>query len=125
MTPSATHHPHPEVTHAHRAPSCPAARGDRGRPFGAADQGRRVPRTKSLRTFDFDANPNIDPAVVNSLASGEWIKKSQPLCLIGDSGTGKSHMLIATGTEAAMQGYRERGDLRRRVQVLRAAPGRE
>ncbi|AXE82641.1 ATP-binding protein [Streptomyces atratus] len=35
-------------------------------------------------------------------------RKSQPLCLIGDSGTGKSHMLIALGTEAAMKGYRVR-----------------
>lgn len=31
-----------------------------------------------------------------------------PLCLIGDSGTGKSHLLIALGTEAAMAGYRVR-----------------
>jgi DNA replication protein DnaC len=29
-----------------------------------------------------------------------------PLCLIGDSGTGKSHLLIALGTEAAMHEYR-------------------
>lgn len=66
------------------------------------------PREKSLRTFDFDANPNIDPATIHTLASCEWIKKSQPLCLIGDSGTGKFHMLIALGTEAAMKGYRVR-----------------
>lgn len=39
-------------------------------------------------------------------AKCEWIKKSLPLCLIGDSGTGKSHLLIALGTEAAMAGYR-------------------
>ncbi len=32
----------------------------------------------------------------------------QPLCLIGDSGTGKSHLLIALGTAAAQQGYRVR-----------------
>jgi DNA replication protein DnaC len=64
------------------------------------------PRDKSLRTFDFDANPNIDAATIHTLASCEWIKKSRPLCLIGDSGTGKSHMLIALGTEAAMAGYR-------------------
>ncbi|MDX2918322.1 MULTISPECIES: ATP-binding protein [Streptomyces] len=66
------------------------------------------PREKSLRAFDFDANPNIDAATVHTLASCEWIKKSQLLCLIGDSGTGKSHMLIALGTEAAMKGYRVR-----------------
>ncbi|MFD3511281.1 IS21-like element helper ATPase IstB [Nocardia sp. NPDC058666] len=64
------------------------------------------PRDKSLRAFDFDANPNIDPAVVNTLANCDWVKKGTPLCLIGDSGTGKSHLLIALGTEAAMRGYR-------------------
>lgn len=64
------------------------------------------PRDKSLRKFDFDANPNIDAAMLHTLAKCEWIKKSLPLCLIGDSGTGKSHLLIALGTEAAMAGYR-------------------
>ncbi|MFD6294307.1 IS21-like element helper ATPase IstB [Streptomyces sp. NPDC060235] len=64
------------------------------------------PRDKSLRKFDFDANPNIDAALIHTLAKCEWIKKSLPLCLIGDSGTGKSHLLIALGTEAAMAGYR-------------------
>ncbi|MFJ4526186.1 ATP-binding protein [Streptomyces sp. NPDC088810] len=64
------------------------------------------PRDKSLRKFDFDANPNIDAAMVHTLAKCEWIKKGLPLCLIGDSGTGKSHLLIALGTEAAMAGYR-------------------
>jgi chromosomal replication initiation ATPase DnaA len=37
-----------------------------------------------------------------------WPRKGQPLCLIGDSGTGKSHLLIALGTEAAMAGFRVR-----------------
>jgi DNA replication protein DnaC len=64
------------------------------------------PRQKSLREFDFDANPHIDPAVVHTLGICEWGKKGQPLCLIGDSGTGKSHLLIALGTEAAMTGFR-------------------
>ncbi|MFD9377849.1 IS21-like element helper ATPase IstB [Streptomyces sp. NPDC059999] len=64
------------------------------------------PRDKSLRSFDFDANPAIDPAAIHTLASCDWVKKSMPLCLIGDSGTGKSHLLIALGTEAAMHGYR-------------------
>ncbi|MCX5195741.1 IS21-like element helper ATPase IstB [Streptomyces sp. NBC_00249] len=64
------------------------------------------PRDKSLRAFDFDANPAIDPAAIHTLASCDWVKKSMPLCQIGDSGTGKSHLLIALGTEAAMHGYR-------------------
>jgi DNA replication protein DnaC len=64
------------------------------------------PREKSLRAFDYDANSNIDAATINTLATCEWVRKGHPLCLIGDSGTGKSHLLIALGTEAAMKGYR-------------------
>ncbi|MFI5824974.1 ATP-binding protein [Streptomyces rishiriensis] len=66
------------------------------------------PREKSIRAFDFDVNPNVDAATINTLATCEWVRKGQPLCLIGDSGTGKSHLLIALGTEAAMKGYRIR-----------------
>jgi hypothetical protein len=32
----------------------------------------------------------------------EWVKKGLPLCLIGDSGTSKSHLLIALGTDETM-----------------------
>ncbi len=35
-------------------------------------------------------------------------RAGQPLCLIGDSGTGKTHLLIALGTAAAEAGYRVR-----------------
>ena len=82
------------------------------------DRGRRrserrikaacFPRQKELRAFDFQANPNITPETLATLATCEWVRKGQPLCLIGDSGTGKSHLLIALGTEAAMAGYRVR-----------------
>jgi DNA replication protein DnaC len=63
------------------------------------------PRQKYLRDFDFTANPNIDAAIIHTLAKNEWVRKGEPLCLIGDSGTGKSHLLIALGTEAAMAGH--------------------
>jgi DNA replication protein DnaC len=64
------------------------------------------PREKYLEDFDHDANPAINPALVHTLAAGDWIRRGEPLCLIGDSGTGKSHLLIALGTAAAMKGYR-------------------
>ena len=51
------------------------------------------PRDKSLRVFDFDANPHVDPAVVHTLVRCAWVKKGLPLRLIGDSGPGKSHLL--------------------------------
>lgn len=77
-------------------------------PLGTQDQGGRLPTGEVAAGLRLRRNPNIDAATVSTLASCEWIKKGQPLCLIGDSGTGKSHMLIALGTEAAVQGYRVR-----------------
>ncbi|MEV1176391.1 ATP-binding protein [Nonomuraea sp. NPDC049784] len=40
--------------------------------------------------------------MIHTLATGGWARKGLPLCLIGDSGTGKSHLQIALGTEAAI-----------------------
>jgi DNA replication protein DnaC len=66
------------------------------------------PRTKRLEDFDFAANPFVDAALIHTLAKGAWIGAGQPLCLIGDSGTGKSHLLIGLGIAAAETGYRVR-----------------
>jgi DNA replication protein DnaC len=66
------------------------------------------PRDKRIEDFDFDANKNINPAVIHQLATSSWVKAGHPLCLIGDSGTGKSHLLIGLGTAAAEGGYRVR-----------------
>jgi DNA replication protein DnaC len=73
------------------------------------------PREKWLGDFEFEANPNINPATIHQLASGDWIRKGDPLCLIGDSGTGKSHLLIALGTAAAEKGYRVKYTLATRL----------
>lgn len=62
------------------------------------------PRHKTLAEFDYSANPRIDAAVINQLAKSDWVRNCIPLCLIGDSGTGKSHLLIALATEAALAG---------------------
>jgi DNA replication protein DnaC len=64
------------------------------------------PREKWLGDFDFEANPNINSATIHTLATSAWVRAGQPLCLIGDSGTGKSHLLIALGTAAAEAGFR-------------------
>jgi DNA replication protein DnaC len=66
------------------------------------------PRSKWLQDFDFDADPAINPAVVNNLANCNWVRNREPLCLIGDSGTGKLHLLIGLGSAAAMAGFRVR-----------------
>jgi len=42
-----------------------------------------------------------DRAIIHTLATCDWVRKGLPLSLIGDSGTGKSRLPIALGTEAA------------------------
>ena len=64
------------------------------------------PREKWLQDFDYTANPHIQPALIAQLAACAWVTKGEPLCLIGDSGTGKSHLLIGLGAAAAMAGHR-------------------
>ena len=71
-------------------------------------RGAGFPRAKWLADFDFSANPGISPAVIAPWPPATGFRKGQPLCLIGDSGTGKSHLLIALGTAAAMAGFRVR-----------------
>ncbi|MDH6129255.1 ATP-binding protein [Kitasatospora sp. GP82] len=64
----------------------------------------RFPRPKRLEDFDFSKNPNITPEVVADLKSPTWVREGRPLVLIGDSGTGKSHLLIGISTAIAETG---------------------
>ena len=68
----------------------------------------KFPRTKRLADFDHTRIPDLTPASLGHLAAGAWIDKGEPLVLLGDSGTGKTHLLIALGTSAAEQGRRVR-----------------
>ncbi len=55
----------------------------------------QLPRLKTLEEFDFTKAPQIPVAKVRELAEGGYIDRSEPIVLIGDCGTGKSH--LATG----------------------------
>jgi len=73
----------------------------------SSDHPRKRPESqKWLGDFDFDANPNVNPATIHALATAGWVRAGHPLCLIGDSGTGKSHLLIGLATAAAEAGFR-------------------
>jgi DNA replication protein DnaC len=52
--------------------------------------------------------PSITAAQLATLAGGAWIDTGQPLVLLGDSGTGKTHLLIGLGLAACEQGRRVR-----------------
>ena len=68
----------------------------------------RFPRLKRLVDFDLDAAPTVNPATIATLATGSYIAAGDPVVLLGDSGTGKSHLLIGLGHAACEQGLRVR-----------------
>jgi DNA replication protein DnaC len=68
----------------------------------------RFPRLKRLADFDLAAAPTVNPATIATLAAGNYIDTGDPVVLLGDSGTGKSHLLIGLGLAACEQGKRVR-----------------
>jgi len=69
----------------------------------------RFPVVKAIDTFDFKAQPSINQALVRELiASGEYISKRENVLLVGNPGTGKTHLAIALGFAACAQGKRVR-----------------
>lgn len=85
------------------------------------------PRDKRIDTFDFTANRNVSPALIGQLSTGDWVAGGKPLCLIGDPGTGKTHLLIGLGTAAAEAGHRVRYVLASRLvnELVEAADERQ
>ena len=68
----------------------------------------RFPRLKHLADFDLAAAPGVDPVLLTALEGGAWIDAGEPVVLLGDSGTGKSHLLIGLGMAACERGLRVR-----------------
>ncbi|MDQ4021578.1 MAG: IS21-like element helper ATPase IstB [Actinomycetota bacterium] len=66
------------------------------------------PRLKRLAEFNIDTAATIDAAQIATLATGNYLTAGEPIVLLGDSGTGKSHLLIGLGLAACEQGRRVR-----------------
>jgi DNA replication protein DnaC len=68
----------------------------------------KFPRIKRLADFNVDAVPAIGAGTLGKLAGGGYLDSGEPVVLLGDSGTGKSHLLIGLGLAACEQGRRVR-----------------
>ena len=68
----------------------------------------RFPLLKRLEDFRFADNPNIPQATIAALADGSWIDDRDSIILIGESGTGKTHLATALAVCACQQGRRVR-----------------
>jgi DNA replication protein DnaC len=66
------------------------------------------PVIKTMDTFDFKAQPSINQQLVKELMRGEYIGKKENVLLIGNSGTGKTHLACAMAFAACAQGRKVR-----------------
>ena len=77
----------------------------------ANQQKRRIKQAgfsnqKTLEEFDFKRLMHIEEAFVHQLASCDFIRNRQNILMIGNPGSGKSHLSIALGLRACQTGFR-------------------
>lgn len=65
-----------------------------------------LPRVKTLEEFDFSKAPVVPAGRIRSLAEGGYLQRGEPVILLGDCGTGKTH--LATGLCVAACRQRKR-----------------
>ena len=66
----------------------------------------KFPQSKTIEEFNFSAQPSINRQDIYNLATCEFIRKKENVAFIGTTGTGKTHLSIALGTKAILQGYK-------------------
>ena len=67
-----------------------------------------LPQIKTLDEFDFRQAPLVSPTRMSELAEGSYIERAEPIVFIGDSGTGKTHLVSALVVAACRQRKRAR-----------------
>jgi DNA replication protein DnaC len=68
----------------------------------------RFPVVKSLDSFHFLALPSLNKSLVLELARCEFLDRRENILLLGNSGTGKTHIGLALGLAACQKGHRVR-----------------
>ena len=77
----------------------------------AAGQKRRIkaakfPTLKTLDAFDMTRLENVNESTIQQLVSCDFKKQRQNIVMIGNPGSGKTHLSIALGMNACEAGYR-------------------
>jgi DNA replication protein DnaC len=65
----------------------------------------KFPWIKTLDSFDFKRASHLPEVRLHQIAQGDYIQRAEPIILVGEPGTGKTHLACALGYAAAQQGY--------------------
>jgi hypothetical protein len=68
----------------------------------------KFPVVKSLDSFDFLTIPVLNKTLVLELTRCEYLVRKENILLLGNSGTGKTHIALALGLAACQRGHRIR-----------------
>jgi DNA replication protein DnaC len=66
----------------------------------------QFPVIKTIDSFDFAAQSSINQPLVRELLRGDYVGKKENILLVGNPGTGKTHLATALGFAACSQGRR-------------------
>ena len=66
----------------------------------------RLPAPWRVEDFDFDAQPSVDKAMINELATLRFLEDATNVLFIGPPGVGKTMLAVALGRASIDAGYR-------------------
>lgn len=66
----------------------------------------KLPSYKTIEEFDFSFQPSIDKKQINDASTCQYITEKKNFVLVGNPGTGKTHLAIALGIKALLKGHK-------------------